>query len=97
MYYMPVLFHHRMQKLKQSINFLYNSEETQPWVALYEQKRMKWDSDRKEFRWLNGRSMPYPDHLKENMTKYAPTVGLLTKSKRNTVQLVVTRVLKRMH
>ena len=26
---------------------LYNSEATQLWVALYEQKRMKWDSDRK--------------------------------------------------
>ena len=25
---------------------LYNSEATQPWVALYEQKRMKWDSVR---------------------------------------------------
>ena len=25
---------------------LYNSKVTQPWVALYEQKRMKWDSDR---------------------------------------------------
>ena len=46
---------------------LYNSEATQSWVALYEQKRMKWDSDRKEFRRLNGRSVPYPDHLKENM------------------------------
>ena len=42
---------------------------TQLWVALYEQKRMKWDSDRKEFRWLNGISVPYPDHLKENMPK----------------------------
>jgi hypothetical protein len=26
---------------------LYNSEATQSWVALYEQKRRKWDSDRK--------------------------------------------------
>ena len=26
---------------------LYNFEVTQPWVALYKQKRMKWDSDRK--------------------------------------------------
>ena len=43
---------------------LYNSEATQPWVALYEQKRMKWDSDRKEFRWLNGTIVPYPEHLK---------------------------------
>ena len=43
---------------------LYNSEETQPWVILYEQKRMKWDSDREKSRWLNGRSVPYPDHLK---------------------------------
>ena len=51
---------------------LYNFEATQPWVALYEKKRMKWDSDRKEFRWLNGRSVPYPDHLKENMPKICP-------------------------
>ena len=26
---------------------LYNSEATQPWVELYKQKRMKWDSDKK--------------------------------------------------
>jgi hypothetical protein len=26
----------------------------------------------KAFRWLNGRSMPYPDHLKENMPKICP-------------------------
>ena len=51
---------------------LYNSKATQPWVSLYEQKRMKWDSDRKEFRWLNGRSVPYPNHLKENMPKICP-------------------------
>ena len=51
---------------------LYNSEATQPWVALYEQNKMKWDSDRKEFRRLNGRSVPYPDHLKENMPKNMP-------------------------
>ena len=51
---------------------LYNFDTTQPWLALYEQNRMKWDSDRKEFRWLNGRSVPYPDHLKENMPKICP-------------------------
>ena len=45
---------------------------TQLWVALYEQNRMKWDSDRKEFRRLNGRSVPYPDNLKENMPKICP-------------------------
>ena len=33
---------------------------------------MKWDSGRKEFRQLNGRSVPYPDHLKENMPKIFP-------------------------
>ena len=42
---------------------LYNSKVTQPWIALYEQKKMKWDSDKKQFRWLNGRSVPYPNHL----------------------------------
>ena len=46
---------------------LYNSKVTQPWVALYKQNGMKWDGDRKEFIRLNGRSVPYPDHLKENM------------------------------
>ena len=33
---------------------------------------MKWDSDRKEFKRLNDRSVPYPDHLKENMPKICP-------------------------
>jgi hypothetical protein len=51
---------------------LYNSEATQLWVTLYEQKRRKWESDRKEFKWLNGRSMPYPDHLKGNMPMICP-------------------------
>ena len=51
---------------------LYNSEATQPWVTLYEQNRMKWDSDRKEFRWLNGISVPYPNNLKENIPKICP-------------------------
>jgi hypothetical protein len=44
---------------------LYNVKTTRPWVVLYEEKRRKCDSDRKTFRLLNGRSMPYPDHLKE--------------------------------
>ena len=51
---------------------LYNSKATQLWAALYEQNRMKWDSDRKEFRWLTGRSVSYPKHLKENMPKICP-------------------------
>lgn len=41
---------------------LYNSKATKPCVALYEQKGMKWDSDNREFIWLNGRSVPYPNH-----------------------------------
>ena len=45
---------------------------TQPWVALYEKKTKKWDSDMKEFKQLNGRSVPYPDHLKENMPNICP-------------------------
>jgi predicted ATPase len=28
-------------------SILYNLEETQPWVTLYEQKRRKWKSERK--------------------------------------------------
>ena len=35
-------------------------------------KEKKWNSDRKSFRWMNGRSMPYLDHLKENMPKICP-------------------------
>jgi len=42
----------------------YNMEVTQSWVALYEQKRRKWDNDRKELKWLNGIIVHYPDHLK---------------------------------
>ena len=33
---------------------------------------MKWDSDRKEFKQLNGKNVPYPDHLKENMPMICP-------------------------
>ena len=33
---------------------------------------MKWDSDRKEFKRFNGRSVPYPNHLKENMPIICP-------------------------
>ena len=46
---------------------LYNVEATQPWVALYEEKRRKWDIDRKEFKCLNVRNIPYLYHSKENM------------------------------
>jgi hypothetical protein len=42
------------------------------WVTLYEQKRKKWESDRKEFKRLNGRIMPYPVHLKENISIIFP-------------------------
>jgi hypothetical protein len=57
-----------------SINkfILYNAEETQPWVTLYEEKIRKHDSDRKTFRRLNGRSMPHLDHPIENMPKTYP-------------------------
>ena len=48
---------------------LCNAEAMQPWVTLYEEKRKKWNNDKKAFIWLNGRSMPYPDHLKEIMPK----------------------------
>ena len=51
---------------------LYNMEAMQPWVTLYEEKRRKCDSDRKTFRWLNGRSMPCRDHLKENVPNICP-------------------------
>ena len=51
---------------------LYNWKETQSWVTLYEVKRMKWDSDRKEFKQFNGKNMPYLDHLKENMLMICP-------------------------
>jgi hypothetical protein len=51
---------------------LYNVEATRQWVAMYEEKRRKWDSDKKTFRGLNGRIIPYPGHLKENMPKICP-------------------------
>jgi hypothetical protein len=57
--------------------FIYNAKVTQPLVAFYEEKIRKWDSDRKKFRWLNGRSMPYHDHLKENMPKKEEGLGKL--------------------
>jgi hypothetical protein len=43
---------------------LYKWEVTKSWVTLYEEKMMKWVSDRKEFKWLHGKNMPYLDHLK---------------------------------
>jgi hypothetical protein len=36
---------------------LYNMMAMRPWIALYEEKRRKRDSDRKSFRRLNGRSI----------------------------------------
>ena len=39
---------------------------------LHGEKRRKWDNDSKAFKWLNGRRMPYPNHLKENMPKIYP-------------------------
>lgn len=47
-------------------------KETQPWLVLYEEKIRNRDSDMREFRQLNGRSMPYRDHLKENMPMICP-------------------------
>jgi hypothetical protein len=44
----------------------------QPWATLYEEKTRKWDSDRKSFEQLNGRIMPYYNHLKENMPQICP-------------------------
>ena len=57
-----------------SINkfILYNAEATQPWVTLYKEKRRKLDNDRKTFKRLNGRSVPYPNHLKEYMPNICP-------------------------
>ena len=60
---------------------LYNSEVTQSWVALYEKKRMKWDSDRKQFIWLNGRSVPYLDNLKENVPIICPNSWVADQTK----------------
>jgi len=51
---------------------LYNMEVTQLWVTLYGQKSRTWESNMKEFKRLNGRSLPYPDHLKENMPMTCP-------------------------
>ena len=51
---------------------LYNVEATQQWVALYEKKRKKWDNDRIAFKWLNGKSITYHDHLKYNIPNICP-------------------------
>ena len=51
---------------------LYNAEAMQPWLTLYEEKRKKWDSDKKAFRGSNGRSMNYSNHLKENISMVCP-------------------------
>ena len=51
---------------------LYDMEATQPWVMLYEEKRRKCGSDRKEFKKLNGKTKPSLDHLKENIARICP-------------------------
>ena len=72
-YYLPWILVSTNAKIDAINKFvLYNAEETQQWVALYEEKIRKWDSDRKAFRQLNGRILPYHDHLKENMPKICP-------------------------
>ena len=44
---------------------------------MYEEKRRKWDSDRKVFRQLNGRSVPSPHHLKQNMSMICLNSGVI--------------------
>ena len=44
----------------------------QQWVALYEEKKRKWDNNRKKNRMFNARIMPYPNYLKENMPVICP-------------------------
>ena len=56
-------------------------EATQLWVASYQQKRRKWESDRKKFKQLNGRSVTYVDHLKENMPMTCPNSWVLDQVK----------------
>jgi hypothetical protein len=77
-----------------SINSFFTTQEATPWVTLYEEKRRKWDSDRKAFRWLNGRSMPYPDHLKENMPKICPNSWVADQIQEKYECLVVTHMEK---
>ena len=50
----------------------------QPQVMLYEEKRKKWDNEKKAFKQSNGRSMPYPNHLKENMSNICPNDSGIT-------------------
>jgi hypothetical protein len=58
---------------------LYIVEETGPWVTLYEEKRKKSSSEWKSLRWLNGITMPYLNHLKENMPKIFPNYWVADK------------------
>ena len=55
----------------------YNVVAMQSWVTLYAEKRMKWDSEKKSFGWLNGKTMPYLDHLKENMPNIYPNGSMV--------------------
>lgn len=56
---------------------LCNVEKMKQRVALYDEKRKRWGSDREAFIWSNGRSMPYLDHLKEIMPKICPNVWVV--------------------
>jgi len=71
---------------------LYNTEAMQPWVMLYVEERRKWSSKKKSFKQLNGRSMHYHDHLKENMPKICPNSWVAEKYKRNMKCSIVTHV-----
>ena len=51
------------------------------WVALYEEKRRKWDNDREKFKWLNSTSVPYSNNLKENMPMACPNNWVVEKVK----------------
>jgi hypothetical protein len=61
-----LMFEHTQCIVFTNINkfVLYNTKETQSWVALYEENKRKCDNDREEFRELNNKNMHYPSQLK---------------------------------
>lgn len=76
---------------------LYNVDAMQLWVALYEEKRSKWDSDSKEFKPLNDRIIPYLDHLKEIKPMICPNSWVANQIRGNMLHLIITHMVKRMH
>lgn len=76
---------------------LCNVKVMKQWVTLYEDKREKWDNDMKAFKHFNCRSMPYLDHLKENMPNIYPNDWLVDHIMEKYARIDHYSLEKRMH